>query len=32
MNDKRLDLIVKSGNRNIFMSVLLVFDRILNRI
>lgn len=31
MNDKRLDLIVKSGNRNIFMSVLLVFDRILNR-
>lgn len=32
MNDKRLDLIVKSGSRNIFMSVLLVFDRILNRI
>lgn len=32
MNDKQLDLIVKSGNRNIFMSVLLVFDRILNRI
>lgn len=31
MNDKQLDLIVKSGNRNIFMSVLLVFDRILNR-